>query len=292
MKTPTTITVITWNYCQNSCEYCVSHSNNSEWKLKGKKEVWKPVGEEHLNFYQLADKYGIDFHDRMCPEPDRYLKAKDVLEYKYAIDWIKKYRPGAHVHISGGEPLLRPDIEDMAEAFSKEFETTIVTNGQLISKRPRLLELPIKWLVTWHREQCSLVEFVSQINLIKDKRHLINTIVDTEFEYKACKVSGFEGFNFKPKLNTNKKINKNFQFNPEDLQDIASHRIILIQPNGPINGCNKTHHGPKDRYKSESNVYTMTCDEDDLALNNERAMNCVLNNRCSAYQTAVEISKL
>jgi hypothetical protein len=33
----------------------------------------------------------------------------------------------------------------------------------------------------------------------------------------------------------------------------------------------------------------MTIDEEDLAINNVRAYNCVLNNRCSAYQTAVKM---
>lgn len=290
--TPTTITVILWNYCQNRCSYCVSESNKDEWKLKGKTKVWKPDGEECLNFFQLADKYGIDFHDRMCPEPDQYLKAKDVIEYKYAIEWIKKYRPDAHVHLSGGEPLLRPDIEDIVAAFSKEFPTTIITNGQLIHKYPRLLDMNIKWLVSYHRGQVNINDFLVQIELIKNKPHLITCVVNDMTSDNSIEKSAFSSFNFEYKLNSKNKINKDFVYDKEDLKDIASRRIMLIQPNGPVNGCNKMHRGPADRYKSESNVYTMECDEKHLEINNERATRCVMNNRCSAYQTAVKVYNL
>jgi len=290
MKTPTTITVIAWNYCQNRCSYCVSQSNKEEWKLKGKTEVWKPEGDEDLNFYELCEKHGFGFHERMCPEPDKYLDAKDVVDVDYVFRWINEFRPGAHVHISGGEPLLRPDIVEFVTKISSKFTTTIVTNGQLISKHPELLNLPIKWLVTWHREQISLNKFLGQIELIKDKPHLINTII-SEGEEKNLD-DYFKEYNFEYKPNVKERINKDFRYNPEDLNDIASNRIMLIQPNGPVVGCNKNHYGPWDRYKSASNIYNMTCNEDDLAVNNDRASNCVRNNRCSAYQTALKLYRI
>lgn len=288
--TPTTITVIAWNYCQNKCSYCVSGSNKSEWKLRGRTEVWRPEGDEHLNFYELADKYGLDYHDRMCPEPNKYLNAKDVLDFDAMIAWVKKYRPGSHIHISGGEPLLRPDIEEQIIKVTAEFETTIVTNGQLISKRPKLLELPVKWLVTWHREQVSLDDFLKQIELIKEKKHLINIILQRHED--ISRIHKFDGFNFEFKYDRRPKMDKEFRYDREDLQDIASHRIMLIQPNGPVISCNKPHRGQWHRYKSESNIYTMVCDENNLAINNDRASRCVQDNRCAAYQTAVKMSKL
>lgn len=298
MKTPTTITVIAWNYCQNRCTYCVSGSNKDEWKLNGKSEVWKPEGDENLNYYELCDKYGFGFHERMCPEPDKYLDAKDVLDFDAMIAWVKKYRPDAHIHISGGEPLLRPDIEEQVAKVCAEFETTIVTNGQLISKRPKLLDLPVKWLLTWHNEQCTSEVFLKNADLIKDKPHLITLIVDEIPEGQKnngmMELSKTYGgpFNIETKPNVKKRINKNFTYNPEDLNDIASRGIMLIQPNGPVVGCNKNHRGTWDRYKSASNIYTMTCDEDNLSINNDRAKGCVANNRCSAYQTAVKMSKI
>lgn len=305
MKTPTTITCIAWNYCQNRCSYCVSESNTDQWKVNSKKEVWKPEGKEDLNFYQLADKYGMYFHHDMCPEPDKYFEAREILDFDYVIEWVKKYRPGAHIHISGGEPLLRPDIEDVVEKVSAEFETTIVTNGQLISKRPRLLDMPVKWLVSYHLGQVDVNYFLQQISLIKDKPHLITQIKDQSslslFDHfpdatKMVKNTNStllaNEYNFELKENAKERFNLDFEYNPEDLNDIASHRIMIIQPNGPVVGCNKPHYGTWDRWISESNVYAMTCDENDLATNNERAKRCVMNNRCSAYQTAVKVYNL
>lgn len=293
-KTPTTITLIAWNYCQNRCHYCVSESNKERWKLNGRKEVWKPKGDEHLNYYELCSKYGFKFHDSMCPEPDKYLDANDVLDFDYAIEWIKKYRPDAHLHISGGEPLLRPDIEDVVEKVSAEFETTIITNGQLISKRPRLLELPIKWLVTYHVNQIPFNKWLSQARLIKDKPHLVTTIMTREM-YADCWEAPDEmikEFNFEYRWDRSPKQLRDFKYNPEDIGGIASNCIMLIQPNGPVMGCNKSQIGEWERYKSESNIYTGTCSEKQLCEHNKRADKCVSRNRCAAYQTAFKMSEI
>ena len=294
MKTPTTITVIAWNYCQNRCSYCVSESCTERWKLNGKKEVWIPEGDEDLNYYELCEKHGFKFHDNMCPEPEKYLDANDVLDFDYAIKWIKEHRPGAHIHISGGEPLLRPDIEDIVEKVSAEFETTIVTNGQLISKRPRLLDMPVKWLVTYHLNQIPFDKWLAQARLIKDKPHLATVVMTYEMRKNGWKAPKElqEEFNFEYRWNTAPKLLKDFKYNPEDLGDVASHRIMIIQPNGPVMGCNKPQRGPWERYKSHSNVYTGACDEKQLSEHNERADNCIKSNRCAAYQTAVIMSKI
>lgn len=290
MKTPTTVTAIAWNYCQNTCPYCVASSNGPEWKLNGRSEIWKPKGEELENFHSLAHKYGLRYHETMCPEPEKYLNAKDVLDFDSLAAWIKRHRSGAHLHISGGEPLLRPDIERQVGKVCREFETTIVTNGQLISERPALLNLPIKWLVTWHRSQVSLGEFVEQITLIKDAPHLITVVLERGETWEPP--PEFKGFNFEKRWRNGARLLEDFEHNPEDLQDIASHRILLVQPNGCIVGCNKTHKGPFDRYDSPSNIHTGKCDERDLRIFNQRARLCVLENRCSAYQTAVTMARI
>ena len=288
--TPTTITVIAWNYCQNTCSYCVSGSNKPEWKLNDKLEIWKPEGDEDLNYYELCEKHGLGYHEKMCPAPEKYLDAKDILDFDAMIAWVKKYRPDAHIHISGGEPLLRPDIEEQVAKVCAEFPTTIVTNGQLISKRPKLLDLPVKWLVTWHKYQTPRRVFLKEIELIKDKPHLINRVL--RYGELPLGEYGFEDFNYEIKYDRMPNLDKKFEYNKEDLKDVASRRIMLIQPNGPVNGCNKTHRGPYHRYKSASNIYTMTCDEEYLSRNNERGAKCIRDNRCAAYQTAVKMSKL
>jgi organic radical activating enzyme len=290
MKTPTTITLIAWNYCNNNCSYCVSESNQPEWKISKKREIWKPIGDESLNYYQLCEKYGFGFHERMCPEPENYFNAKDILDFNYAIKWIKKYRPESHIHISGGEPLLRFDIEEEIKKITDEFITTVVTNGRFISIREKLLDLPLKWLVSYHPTQIPLDEFLEEISLIKNKPHLITTVLTEEMEENNWKApKEFSEYNFEIKYDKNPMRDILFKYNPEDLNDISSHRILMIQPNGCIVGCNKTHRGSFHRYKSANNIYAMTIDEEDLAINNVRAYNCVLNNRCSAYQTAVKM---
>lgn len=287
MKTPTTITVIAWNYCQNSCSYCVSESNKKEWNFNGSFEIWKPEGEEHLTNLELEQKYGYGYYHTMCPDKERYLNAEYILDFDYLIRWMKKYRPEAHIHLSGGEPLLRPDIEEQVTRLSKEFPVTIVTNGQLIPERPKLLDLDIKWLATYHKGQTSEDKFLKCIEPIKNKLHMITTVMTETMQKSGFKGSeGFNDFNFEYRYDRSPGKLKDFKFNPEDVNDVASRRIMLVQPNGKIIPCNKHHYG------HAGHIYDMSINETMLARYNERASRCIQNNRCAAYQTAVNMAGL
>jgi len=280
-----TVTVSVWSYCQNNCTYCVAGSNDVRWTPRPTFEIWKPLGFEHEDDFELRGLFGPDWwHDR-CPDKDRYLNPADVLPFDNLVDWLARWRPAAAVHLSGGEPLLRPDIETGVEQLIDNGHSVVmVTNGAMILERPRLLDMPIKWMVTYHQGSTSIDAFKRQIEPLKSRPHVIHTVIAT-FEH-AKQLSGlellFSEYNFAPKWNRNaRKSNPDMKADPLDLVDIASYRLSLVTPDGAVYPCNSCRPGPV------GNIYALTCDEEKAKSLDPLSAECVRRNKCAAYQSAV-----
>jgi organic radical activating enzyme len=164
--TPKTLTVCLSNYCQNHCSYCVSRSHGICLDPPKHWDVYKPKGFEHLNTRELDLKFGIRWYRDKCPDKIRYIHPKNVLDVSWIERWLNKYTPNTILHLSGGEPLLRPDIEEIVERLLRNHEIIVFTNGQFISQRPRLLSLPIYWVVTWHQSQIQWDDWYENVKLI------------------------------------------------------------------------------------------------------------------------------
>lgn len=251
MKTPLTITAKLWNYCQNGagCPYCVAGSDKDRWRYRGGFETLPP---------------------------------DEVLDIDRLIEWIKRFTPNCVVHVSGGEPLLRPDVEDQIEKLvNNGIPTTITTNGMMIAKRPRLLTMPLKWIVT-HHECNDFDRWRYNADLIKNKPHIACRLL-TGAALKASPLQLeplYEGLNFMwGKLNGLRITPWHGRY--EDRDCIATETIHLIEPNGAVHPCNASKRPPI------GNIHQMVYVPEKARGLNAQCRVCVRNGLCGAYQSAV-----
>lgn len=245
------VTVKLWNYCMYSCDYCVSHSN---------RKVWDPVP---------------------------FIAARDVLDVPSTLDWIGIHRTESSVHISGGEPLLRPDIETIVnQCLDRGFETTIFTNGQLLHNHQSLFDLPVGWVLTWHQSEINAEVFLKEIAPLRDKKIFVNTILPYDPNWKVFeedkKVFYDNGFDLYPRINWwNMQTADLWELKPTRVENIASNYLTLIEPNGMVFPCNSWDWGPI------GNVYSGECN-DSLArsIDDHAEKCCIVDRRCGAFLTA------
>jgi MoaA/NifB/PqqE/SkfB family radical SAM enzyme len=252
-----TITVSAWNFCQNHCAYCVSGSHTAAYKVEN------------------------------C---ENGVPKNEITNFEQSLKWIDKFRPGATIHVSGGEPLLRPDIDEQIRLIvaSGRTDTTIFTNGLLMQNHLSLLELPVKWCVTYHQDcGVSVDDWLSLVNPIKERRHVLHTVVSTLEHFKrAYELRPYFlslGWNYYEKWDRRPEntMIHDFRANPADIEDIASNRLTLIVPNGSVFPCNNAKDG------AVGNVFDMTYDKERAERMNEKTKSCAERNVCSAFQTAV-----
>lgn len=254
MLTPI-VTANIWMRCQNACPYCVAHIQD-----------------------RSTDKFddGRDFGE--------------VLDVHSLLRWLDKFRPSARLHISGGEPLLYPEIENWIETAVKAGrKVTILTNGQNVHQRPKLHSLPLNWIVTYHKStEIDPKEYIKNLEGIKNRNVEIRTIIrredyDTEAEYTDELRAAFEGFLFRPRYASFE--NKTARIwgipEPEDLDHIASQSITLVENDGKVYPCNSKHAG------AIGSVYDMTLDDTLARECDIQSKVCAERQMCGALNTAL-----
>lgn len=80
---------------------------------------------------ELAITYACNFRCPGCYAED--LKEATMLNKEDAIGFIKKYKP-MHVNITGGEPLLHPDVYEIIQRIPRSVVVSMVTNGSLLTE--------------------------------------------------------------------------------------------------------------------------------------------------------------
>jgi hypothetical protein len=303
MKTPLSITVSVWNYCQNSCIACPAGSSAQKWKFNGNFEIFSPSGCENMTDLQTREIHGADYYRKMCPDKNRFLNKKDVLNFAALETWIYRncilnlFPEKIELHISGGEPLLRPDIEDRIQQLltlndelivetGHHLRITIFTNGLLISKRPRLLDMPLKWVVAHHMPN-SLDKWLKNARLVANRPHMAcrillhpNEVAQKEqLQEKYCDLH----FHW---IRGNGLRQEVWEYNADDLDCIASRVIHLIVPDGRVFPCNVVDTAPI------GHIHRMTYSPELAAMQDAHAKQCVTAGSCPAYQSAVLVSNL
>jgi organic radical activating enzyme len=247
---------------------------------------------EHLNDYQLRRELGDNYWDDLCPDPARYLNPKDLLDFDALIEWIEIFRPAArNIHLSGGEPLLRPDIEIQTKKLTdRGYSVSIFTNGQLISQRPGLLALPLKWAVTYHQPSgISVRDFLTQLSYLQGRPVVVHTVVQTYKQTQALPSlrEAFRAYKFVVKIDHDTDNSfPNFIPYSEDLDDIASNRISLVIPTGAVFPCNSARAG------AVGNIYEPSFDAQAARAMDAVARACVERNECAAYHSACLMDSL
>jgi organic radical activating enzyme len=250
------VTANVWNRCQNNCSYCVS---------------WAPQQKKDPHYD------GRNFGE--------------VLDVKTLIKWIKKYRPGAGVHISGGEPLFYPGIEDWTKELLKEnFDVTILTNGQAIKKRTKLLGKGIRWIATYHKQ--SGIDAVTYSEMIRplasenSKLRVILEWIDGDIRDMPRMKEIFKDFDvfwqWVDNAMKSAKYNNLSKPGEENTKEIASKILTLVENNGMVYPCNSKVKGPI------GNIYEGTCDQELASKLDPRAAECARGLWCGAFNTAWE----
>jgi hypothetical protein len=241
-KTPLTITAKVWNYCQLACPYCASRSNHWRWY------------------------------------PGLVPKKNELLDFDRLIQWVKCHTPGAVLHVSGGEPLLWDGIENAIEKVIRaDIPATMTTNGLLIAKRPRLLEMPLKWIVT-HHKGVNFERWHANAALIREKPHIVCRIINREKDMNADTAAQYDGFNFCFAPINGLRV---MPWEPRalDLNCIASNTLHLIEPDGRVFACNNAKAG------QVGHIYTMEYDRGLARGRDAQTRQC--SKVCPAYQSAV-----
>lgn len=282
MPTPLTVTASAWRYCNLSCSYCVSRSNQPKWRPRKSFEIFTPPGDERLNALQLDAKWGHGWFERMCPDKNRYLNPNDVLNFDYLRKWLAKHARGCQVHIAGGEPLLRPDIEEQIEKLCFDgIPVTILTNGTLIERRPALAALPAKWIVTHHRG-AEFTAWRRNVEMIRHRPYMVCRVITSENEEKDRHQieKQYRGLNFFWQKMNSTRIIPWPGYADADLPHIASGVIHLIEADGRIFACNRSNRAPIGHILNDSYDHEMAKKHD------RKAISCVMGGICGAYQTA------
>jgi hypothetical protein len=215
----------------------------------------------------------------------REISDSEITPIGPAIEWIKRHRPGAAVHISGGEPLIRPDIvKCVSDVVDAGFETTIFTNGLALRDRSELLDLPVKWYVSYHQDCGTPIDDWLQIVApIKDRRHVLHTIIATKEHLKWVFINRdkFRNWNFIEKWDkvAARILPDDYRPNPDDMEYIASNRLTLICHHG-IYPCNNVRAG------TIGSLTDLSFDIEKARRLDAESKKCVLRGLCAAWTTA------
>lgn len=204
------------------------------------------------------------------------MDTKAMLDIHQALEWRKKFFPNSPVHISGGEPFLHPNIkEGILECVSQKIDTTVFSNGTLLSSNSWCYDLSLKWCLTYHR-QVSLKRFLENISPLKDKSIICQVFTTKRPE----ETKYFDDFNYMPI-----KANSGY-YSFEDIKvenNCPNYGILLIGTKGEIFSCSNP-------YRQYGNVNDMTFDIEEA-----KKLKCHSNkypNKCHTMQNAYLFSKM
>jgi organic radical activating enzyme len=213
------------------------------------------------------------------------------LDFDATIKWLDRFRPDTEIHLMGGEPLLLDTIEaDTKKLIDAGYRVTMYTNGEHVRRRPKLLDLPLRWIVAYHQGDDAgntrpIGQYLEQIEQLRGCPNvLVQTVLHEEWhEGNVDKlVAAFDGFLFIPRWANDHRRSWETAglINVEIPEHPASH-IMLIEPWGDVFPCNYRGRGRC------GNVYDMTLDQilcDDW---DTHVMSCFENHSCGAFYSSV-----
>jgi len=218
----------------------------------------------------------------------RWIGDHSEIDFDRAIEWIKKFRPSSDIHISGGEPLLFPDIceRNAIKAINEGFRVAIFTNGQNINLiNNSFLDLDIFWWITWHQRFIGINDFIGKICILKNKKVFVNTILDYEPDFDLFEIQKKEflkyGFILNPRINWwELQTSELWNHKAVVVKNIASEYITLIEANGNVYPCSSLNWG------EIGNISDMTCSTYKAELINNHAHKCCIDmKKCGSFMT-------
>jgi len=109
-----------------------------------------------------------------CPSSNKLKEGEAGSAMHSDLSWVIKQANSFDgvIAITGGEPLLHPEINKLIKSISKKI--IIYTNGDFINKHPELLKMEnINWLLSTHPQYTTVESFIKK----RDKFPIERTIV-------------------------------------------------------------------------------------------------------------------
>lgn len=209
------------------------------------------------------------------------------MDFDRLVEWLKRFAPAdVNIHVSGGEPLLRPDIETQVDKLLVQgIRVTVFTNGMLIHKRTRLTDMPLNWVIAHHPPN-PLQKWRENVMLVAHRPFLTKRVIANRetFEKKSIIGRDYDGLNFHWQR-MHGLLEYPWQINLEDLSCVPSTVIHLAVPDGRVFPCNNS------RYVPVGNIRDMFYHPENAMQYNRKATTCVTAGICPAYQSAVILNE-
>ncbi len=100
--------------------------------VKNPMQIWRFFFSK-VKSIEIAITYACNFKCPGCYAEDLKTTKPTMLSKEMVLGFIKKYKP-MHVNITGGEPLLHPQIYEIIREIPKSVVVSIVTNGSLLNE--------------------------------------------------------------------------------------------------------------------------------------------------------------
>lgn len=164
----------------------------------------KNLGQVYRYFFsevksiELAITYNCNFKCKGCYAGD--LKEKVFMKKEDVIKYIEKYKP-MHVNLTGGEPMLHPDIFWIIKHIPKSIVISMVSNGSLLNK-DKIIKLKEAGLNTLQisfgknypiEHNCNMAEIAKKVGL-NVCLSITNTKENENFNVVAIQIAEQEGY--------------------------------------------------------------------------------------------------
>lgn len=254
--------------CNFSCDYCIAGSNTFPFTPKT-----GPVSVDRKSRKFLSDDNGLPIYKTLNGDEssekikqiynDGYAFSKTMLDFSKIIMYVRKHLPGAMVAISGGEPLLYPNIDFWLGELTKTNKVLLMTNAHDIKKYPDILRNPNIFLrVGFHPEFRDLDEFEDNMIAISSmtNKYTINYVYHPRHKNKFKGYIDFvneRGWNlevthFKGEykgteygLNNQDDVIKPylyedyFNYSSTDPSNEVGQNMFYLDHTGDVNGCSR-----------------------------------------------------
>jgi len=188
------------NFCNFSCDYCISGSikkkipTNSDGSVRRFKDLRYNdrgvVDLRRVRKYGLTirggvgdtSNFGIENPDGTIDRSGDHVIENDFIDYDALLRFIRSKLSGWVVQVTGGEPLYNPGFDGFLIELVKTHRVILLTNLSLLPANKWLLDIPADRLfykIGYHPEQFKIEQYLKNIFTLRDhgKPFIVNYVL-------------------------------------------------------------------------------------------------------------------
>lgn len=192
------------NFCNFSCNYCISNSIQKKIPTNkdGTARVFKDLRYNDRGFidHSLIRKYGLIVRgergstynygilnaDGSIDRTGDHVIENDFIDYNSLLSFLRNKLPDWVIQIGGGEPLLNPKIDDFLVDLAQTHKIILSTNASLLHTKHKILDIGdnLIYRIGFHPTQASIESYMLKFNMLKDlgKLFLVNFVLHPMYE--------------------------------------------------------------------------------------------------------------